>query len=367
MFTVRISTAPFDPADTTLAKLAGACTSCPRLAGNDPDLASTLDADVCTDAECYAGKVDAHALREIAQLKAAGRKVITGDEAAALFPSRYGNYMKDYTRAEDLRLGADDLTVADALPRLTAAGVLVPTPVYVQHPGTKAVVACYADADADALQDAWEALERAGTGQGDNDGGASTPSAAGASAGQGGRTAQGRPDPMADWTPAERAFLDTRAVVRIRDAALRGVLAQPRTADDLRMVLMREAVMASELQSSMTALMGLDTELTAAAEAACPGAHRDFDDMAWWRTRLATLTADQLGALLVGHALCDELCSVSWIARREIATRMVALAERYGVDVLDAAQPDQMDNAGAAGGPPADAGASNGDLFGEAA
>jgi len=73
--------------------------------------------------------------------------------------------------------------------------------------------------------------------------------------------------------------------------------------------------------------------------------------------RFVAMTADQLGALVVGIAL-EDLMGVGRVyphhqGARDKAAARVALAERYGVDVLAAARPEQMDDAGVAGETPA--------------
>jgi len=53
-YTVSLAQAPFDIHEALLP--GGACTACPKMAGNDPDLAH-LSADICTDRGCYSSKV----------------------------------------------------------------------------------------------------------------------------------------------------------------------------------------------------------------------------------------------------------------------------------------------------------------------
>jgi ParB/RepB/Spo0J family partition protein len=77
--------APFDPADATLFRDAGACGPCPRRTGNcDPE---ALDPDVCTNLACFHLKVKAAGERKRAAVVDAGGKVLKGEEARKLSPS----------------------------------------------------------------------------------------------------------------------------------------------------------------------------------------------------------------------------------------------------------------------------------------
>lgn len=59
---------PFDQTDDGLKPEAGACTTCPKRTGSDPDLFGGIfaKADKCGDPSCYAAKLEAHADRAIA-------------------------------------------------------------------------------------------------------------------------------------------------------------------------------------------------------------------------------------------------------------------------------------------------------------
>jgi len=86
-FMLRLAEAPFDIKDAQLVVLAGACTTCPKRSGNEPDLFGDLkNADVCTDPPCFETKRKAHGAQLMQRAKEAGRPVITGKEAKRLFP-----------------------------------------------------------------------------------------------------------------------------------------------------------------------------------------------------------------------------------------------------------------------------------------
>jgi hypothetical protein len=55
-YTLRLESAPFDPRDPKLTQ-AGACTTCPKRAGNEPELFPDVAAkETCTDPVCFADK-----------------------------------------------------------------------------------------------------------------------------------------------------------------------------------------------------------------------------------------------------------------------------------------------------------------------
>lgn len=95
-FNTALKGALFDPEDATLLPAAGACSACPKRAGNAPefaDIAESKDhhhwqrerygANVCTDPDCFAAKKAAHLARKAAALEAAGKTVIAGAKARA--------------------------------------------------------------------------------------------------------------------------------------------------------------------------------------------------------------------------------------------------------------------------------------------
>jgi|SRR5882724_872754 len=64
---LELARAPFDPKEIGLVPAAGACTTCPKRTGNQPDLFPDVRAkDVCTDRACYRGKQEAHVARALA-------------------------------------------------------------------------------------------------------------------------------------------------------------------------------------------------------------------------------------------------------------------------------------------------------------
>lgn len=91
-FMLRLVEAPFDTKDAQLVPAAGACGTCTKRTGTQPELFPDVRAaDTCTDPDCFATKRDAAWGRQKAAAKAAGAVVVEGKKAKEFFP--YGNYL----------------------------------------------------------------------------------------------------------------------------------------------------------------------------------------------------------------------------------------------------------------------------------
>lgn len=90
-FMKRLSMADFPLEDATLLPDAGSCTGCAHRAGNDPELLADLKGDDhCLNVPCFEAKTKALHERTLAQARASGRPVLTGDDARdACFSDRY--------------------------------------------------------------------------------------------------------------------------------------------------------------------------------------------------------------------------------------------------------------------------------------
>jgi ParB/RepB/Spo0J family partition protein len=85
-YTLDLAGAPFDVDDPDLVPAAGSCFNCPKRTGAQPELFGDAGADVCTDPDCFAGKRSALAARKLVEAKSAGREVIAGKDAERLAP-----------------------------------------------------------------------------------------------------------------------------------------------------------------------------------------------------------------------------------------------------------------------------------------
>jgi ParB/RepB/Spo0J family partition protein len=136
-YMLRLADAVFDPADTLLIAKVGACGPCPKRTGNQPELFGDVKAaDVCTDPVCFGAKREAHFKWVRAEAEAAGKKIISGKAAKAIFP--YGHS----TGAQGGYKALDDKNYNDPKSRTyrqlaKLAGVDV---VLVEQPDTKDLV-----------------------------------------------------------------------------------------------------------------------------------------------------------------------------------------------------------------------------------
>ncbi|MEI8327456.1 MAG: ParB/RepB/Spo0J family partition protein, partial [Betaproteobacteria bacterium] len=114
-FTLELKGAMFDTGDMMLLPDAGACTTCPKRAGNAPeydDLASDRksnygspikgSADICTDPDCFDAKKKAHLRAAAAALESNGKTVIEGNKARAAV-SANGEVKGAYVALKDVK------------------------------------------------------------------------------------------------------------------------------------------------------------------------------------------------------------------------------------------------------------------------
>jgi ParB/RepB/Spo0J family partition protein len=99
-FMLRLSEAPFSTADAELVPQAGACRTCPKRTGNQPELFGDVKrADTCTDPTCFATKKAAHQAKRREEALAQGRPVLDGEAAAKIM--RRGVYdLKGYVHLD---------------------------------------------------------------------------------------------------------------------------------------------------------------------------------------------------------------------------------------------------------------------------
>jgi ParB/RepB/Spo0J family partition protein len=338
-FTCSLSDAPFQWHDSTLVPGASLCAECPRRSNNDPSLIE-LGENVCTDTVCFAAKKAAHAARELDQARAAGR-VIEGEQAAALFRGQTRHTPTGFMPVDTVAWqGWMDTGVFKRITyrqELAAdIGVEEPTKLIVHPSGD--IIECVPTATAARIEAKLEAKMAI-----------STPSTAArgveGAAGDGALDAMEQPlrnwyspDPKTPLAPTARAVLEHEPWLAVRLAILGRVSAQPRTVDDLRLLVMRELELDSNFGLAETVLGWTD-----AIDAA-------DDGTAWRQAKVAEMSPNELGSLLVMIAIDDASTHYGESNRAEAADRRLALAQRYGVDVLAAAgMQDQMDEAGCAG------------------
>lgn len=347
----------FSPYDETLTTC-GACINCPKYSNNDPVLMGELGAGVCTDVACHTAKVDAAEQRLIDEARSFGR-VIEGDAAHDL--TRGNSYVNPvgyvWANATAYRgqLGKDlvHISYEQACQRLLDANIGAPSRTFIEIGSEHTLRACYTRAETQAITSDLRALlglpaehlaptpsaaARASEGGGENAGGDED----GDDDGEAGHTAQANRF-MVDDSPESLAV--TRNWPQILRAMMRKAVAADRTVDDLRLVVLTMADMAGVLPQELVDVMGWAEAL----DAADLGYGEDVD---WLIKQLPDMSADQLGVLVTLFALAHApVISKILSSYGSIVQSKRALAERYGVDVLDpeGKGSQQTDNAGAAG------------------
>ena len=81
-YTLALSEAPWSLKDANLVPSAGACSSCPKRTGNQPELFAEVKAkDTCTDPGCFKEKKTAFVKLELDKAQAAGKSIASAAEA----------------------------------------------------------------------------------------------------------------------------------------------------------------------------------------------------------------------------------------------------------------------------------------------
>lgn len=115
-YMLKLAQARFETTDADLIPAAGACFSCPKRTGANPDLfADVKGADICTDPPCYRAKEDANNALRLAWAQANGQTIITGREAKELMPNSWVTHVEGYLRLDDLADSPDKSKTLRAL------------------------------------------------------------------------------------------------------------------------------------------------------------------------------------------------------------------------------------------------------------
>lgn len=131
-FHLRMDRATFPIEDAGLLEGAPACTKCPKMSGNEPDLFGDEPDNVCTDGDCFQGKKLAFNERIKAKAREAGLEVMDGDNAHAMlkFGTASDELNGDYVYMDR---GLPNLTGSDkTLTRLL--GTLLKPSALFEHP-----------------------------------------------------------------------------------------------------------------------------------------------------------------------------------------------------------------------------------------
>lgn len=131
-FHLRMDRATFPIEDASLLEGAPACTQCPKMSGNEPDLFGDEPDNVCTDGDCFQGKKLAFNERIKAKAREEGLEVMDGDNARAMlkFGTASDELNGDYVYMDR---GLPNLTGTDkTLARLL--GTLLKPSALFEHP-----------------------------------------------------------------------------------------------------------------------------------------------------------------------------------------------------------------------------------------
>lgn len=91
-YMLELKRAVFPIAQADLVDTAGACTSCIKRTGAQPELFSDVEsADVCTDPMCFDQKKKAHIAKLAEAAEQTGQKVIRGETAEKIFPHEHSS------------------------------------------------------------------------------------------------------------------------------------------------------------------------------------------------------------------------------------------------------------------------------------
>jgi ParB/RepB/Spo0J family partition protein len=99
-YMLKLSTAIFATTDAKLLATAGACTKCPKRTGNQPEIFEGIDANVCTDPDCFAEKRAAHGAALLVQANKQGIPVLEGEEASQTLSRRWNSSESELVTAD---------------------------------------------------------------------------------------------------------------------------------------------------------------------------------------------------------------------------------------------------------------------------
>lgn len=131
-YRLRLAGVPWTLEDAELVVEAGACSSCPKRTGAQPALFEEESDDRCTDPDCFSSKKTAHGKRAIAEAKAAGRTILTAEEAKKVWPNQW-------SPAGGAYYGLDDGSGSGKTWRVTLGKKRIPSDIVVgvnPHTGT---------------------------------------------------------------------------------------------------------------------------------------------------------------------------------------------------------------------------------------
>jgi ParB/RepB/Spo0J family partition protein len=123
-YMLDLNSAPFPLSDNKLLPAASSCMKCPKRAGNQSEIFEGIDANVCTDPDCYSAKRTAHNEKVLAQAEKKGIPIYSPQEARELLTddlSTGDSYLYNFERPDvdsSTRCkSVDDLLKPEQLPK----------------------------------------------------------------------------------------------------------------------------------------------------------------------------------------------------------------------------------------------------------
>jgi len=143
-YMLALDKASFSRTDADLLPAAGACATCPKRTGANPELFNDVkSADVCTDAPCYHKKEEAHSQQLAAEARERGQTVIAGKEAEELQVNSWGPVpkLKGYRRLDHADDSPTDQPLRKIIGKQMKAEGIEPT--LIENPRKKGdMIAC---------------------------------------------------------------------------------------------------------------------------------------------------------------------------------------------------------------------------------
>ncbi|OWW18433.1 hypothetical protein AYR66_07615 [Noviherbaspirillum denitrificans] len=127
-YMLDLAHAKFAIKDAKLVSATGSCLSCPKRTGNQPEIYHDVDADVCTDPDCFESKVNAHNERKAAAAQKSGLPIYA-DGMEAYTKLRENNQVSAYdglykmdrlAKSSMSNTPIEDVIPADQLPKPVA-------------------------------------------------------------------------------------------------------------------------------------------------------------------------------------------------------------------------------------------------------
>lgn len=325
---VPLLQAPFALDDGNVLPHAGVCVSCPKRTGNDPAWEG-VDTDQCTDRGCYNEKVAAHWALKADAWREAGETVLEGEDAKNAWPHAWDT-PRGYVELDGVAFEENDdgVTYRQALARAPKK-FKRPKLTHIADPRGQGFGSFMRTEDAEALLAVLKKRPADMRAPSAEDGDLFGGGTGGEGQGNGGSS-----DRFAHWTEAERALADNARVQAVAKALVAAVASTPRSTDDMRAMLSREFALSGELGGLVEEHFGYVAARTAAT-ARCDEQQVEFEEAVFFDEWLAERTADELGAITTAIALLETFNhGGSAIYGHSQAARAVAIAERYGIDVL---------------------------------